>query len=269
MKWIIENWQRVLFAIVGFVFLFFSIKFVANDKVAEASGIFAISFLCFLYSNLTRFKKFKGLGFEAELWEDKQKEAADLIDRLKNIVSIYTTQTVMNGVTKMRLDSGGDWKSNWKLYDDLVGQHEFLGQKIDFSDLKKRVDDYFLFDICMNESSIRQRINSAKSAARKMINDEFGRVVSDHDGYAKKIDQLNQIKEDIEDPFGLSASGNLAREMLELAENAQSKAKEHFGIAIEYDVEEIEKLRRLSQLYENRPIMVTEELIQLSERKKN
>lgn len=264
MNWFGENWQRVLFAIIGFVFLLFSIKYAINDKIAESSGTFAISFLSFLYSNISRFKKFKGLGFEAELWEDKQKEAAELIDRLKKIVSIFTTQTVLNSVTKNRWGGPADWKSNWKLYDDLVDQHKVLGHKIDFSDLKKQVDDYFLFDLCMHNSSIRKRITAARSTARKMIEDEFGDPVSDQVGHVKRHAQLREIIEKFDDPFKVSTRANLAREMLQWAEKAKTAAKEHFGINIEFDRSEMEKLEKLSKLYENRPVEVTEELIEMS-----
>jgi hypothetical protein len=34
---------------------------------------------------LARFKAFKGMGIQAELWEDKQLEAAILIERLKGL----------------------------------------------------------------------------------------------------------------------------------------------------------------------------------------
>ncbi|MHC2215498.1 hypothetical protein [Rhizobium leguminosarum] len=68
-KAISENWQHVIFAVVGCVALGYSFLFVRDGKVTEASAVFAIAFLSMLYSNLARFKRFKGLGFEAELWE--------------------------------------------------------------------------------------------------------------------------------------------------------------------------------------------------------
>ena len=72
------------------------------------------------------------MGFEAELWEDKQKEAADLIDRLKNIVKVYTHEIVMMKVMAGRWNDGPQWQSRWALYEELVGEHDTLGQKIDF-----------------------------------------------------------------------------------------------------------------------------------------
>jgi len=103
-------------------------------------------FLCALYSKLTRFKKFKGLGFEAELWEDKQKEAAALIDRLKSIVNIYTRELVMGRVMQGRWGAVYKWADHWRLYDELVMQHSQIGQEIDFSDLRRQVYGLMAYD---------------------------------------------------------------------------------------------------------------------------
>jgi hypothetical protein len=87
-KWVSNNWERVLFSCLGLIFLAFSVFYLKGRSVPESSASFAMGFLCFLFASVARFKRFKGLGFEAELWEDKQKEAAELIDRLKAIVAI-------------------------------------------------------------------------------------------------------------------------------------------------------------------------------------
>jgi hypothetical protein len=96
--------------------------------------------------NLRDSKKFKGSGFEAELWEDKQKEAAALIDRLKSIVNIYTRELVMGRVMQGRWGAVYKWADHWRLYDELVMQHSQLGQEIDFSDLRRQVYGLMAYD---------------------------------------------------------------------------------------------------------------------------
>ena len=71
--------------------------------------VFGLGFLSFIYANVARFKRFKGLGFEAELWEDKQKEAADLIERLREVVSIYSREVILGKVRAGRFANGPDW----------------------------------------------------------------------------------------------------------------------------------------------------------------
>ena len=56
-----------------------------NGLTAEAIATYAAGVLALIFAFLARFKKFKGLGIEAELWEDKQEEAADLIEKLKGL----------------------------------------------------------------------------------------------------------------------------------------------------------------------------------------
>ena len=65
-----------LFVVVGLTFLGMCFYLLYAEKVAEAAVVFGLGFLSFIYANVARFKRFKGPGFEAELWEDKKKEAA-------------------------------------------------------------------------------------------------------------------------------------------------------------------------------------------------
>lgn len=217
------NWERTVLFGVSLAFLALSLFKVYEDKVVEAGGIALIAVMCLVFSNLTRFKRFKGLGFEGELWEDKQKEAADLIDRLKNVVSIYTREVIMSNVKRGRWSDGEGWKSRWTLYDDLVTQHADLGQKIDFSDLKYQMDTYFLFDMCMIDNTLQRSIMKAEEKARGIIQGEFGKVVRDMDGYQKRLAQLREIKNHFDEPFAVAQKENLAARMLEHAEENRKK----------------------------------------------
>lgn len=166
--------DRTLLYVTGGLFLFRSLYLVYIGNTSDGSAVFFIGFICIIYANVSRFKRFKGLGFEAETWEDKQKEAADLIERLRNVVSIYTHEIVLGKVKSGRWQKSMEWMSHWELYDNLVTQHQTLGQQIDFSVLKKEMDDYFLFDmtsIQMSEinSSIMQGIIDSENIIKKRI----------------------------------------------------------------------------------------------------
>lgn len=65
-----------------------------------------MAFFSFFYSRLSQFK---GFGFEAELWEDKTKEAEGLIERLKSVVEISTREIVLTKVMQGRWSDGADW----------------------------------------------------------------------------------------------------------------------------------------------------------------
>ncbi|MBY5585335.1 hypothetical protein [Rhizobium leguminosarum] len=267
MKAISDNWQRVLFAAVGCIALYYSFLFVREGKVTEASAVFAIAFLSMLYSNLTRFKRFKGLGFEAELWEDKQREAADLIDRLKTVVSIYTNEIVMGSVRGSRLSDGPDWQKNWALFNGLVEQHQILGQKIDFSDLKKRIDDYFLYDMCMrNSKNIYRPVNNGINAAREKINKQFGSPIEDINGYNARLNELQSIERSPDNHFKIGQSENLAKRIIAIGEAAKLKLRQSFDVDIVLDGEALSRLTSIAHLYDHRPVKVTDVLISWAEK---
>ena len=267
-RYLLPNWERLLFALVGFACLAFGFLFIVEEKITSASAVFAIGFFSFLYSNLARFKRFKGLGFEAELWEDKQKEAADLIDRLKDVVAIYSREVVMAQVMRGRWSNGSDWKANWALYDELVGQHDAIGQKIDFAPLKRDVDQMFLFDMSHHlGSALQTMVEEARSAVRKKIDAEFGSPIRDSAGYAARHEQLRAIGFGTKDMY-LRRHENLAQDLLEQAAAAKEAFERDFGIDVRYDDEVLTQLALVSGWYGEQPLGVTGEMIAIAEDRK-
>ena len=57
----------------------------ATDRAAAATPVLGVAFLFVVLLLLSKFKRFKGFGFEAEMWEEKQEEAAELVDRLEEL----------------------------------------------------------------------------------------------------------------------------------------------------------------------------------------
>ena len=265
LKWLISNWERVLFSVIGLAFILFSLNYMISSSLVESSAAFGMGFLCFIFSSVSRFKRFKGLGFEAELWEDKQEEAAELIDRFKDIVTIYSREAVMSRVTAGRWEDGA-WKRRWELFDELTNQHQALGQKVDFSKLKKEVDNYFIFDMVLPLIDVVGKpILDGRSKAHQMIDEQFGSPIRDIDGHRKRHEQLHQIEHGISEPFVIAQRENLAAVVLNWSSDAQRDLKTHFAIDISFDSDALSKLKEISTAYSNRPIKVTERLIALAD----
>lgn len=257
-----NHWEQTFFGVVGLVFLTFSFTGLLNGDVAGASATFGMAFFSFIYANISRFKRFKGLGFEAELWEDKQKEAEQLIDRLKEVVSVYTREIVMGRVKQGRWANGADWKGHWSVYSELVEKHSDLGQEIDFTDLKRSMDQYFIFDMNLRQiEGIRKPILDGKGKARKIIDEEFGSPIKDSEGYSRRLAQLSEIPDELEDMFGIAQKDDLAARILDWGKCCQEKLRENFSVEIEFDDEACEVLADISNLYNAGPIEVTPELI--------
>lgn len=266
-KYLKTSWERVLFGIVGAVCLYSAYGFLQAKNIPYTSALFGMAFFSFFYSNLSRFKKFKGLGFEAELWEDKQKEAANLIDRLKSVVSIYTHEILMGNVMRGRFGGGGDggWKAIWKLYDDLTGQHLALGQKIDFSKTKHEMDSVFLFDLCSPlASSVSHTIESKKAEIAQGLQIRFGPMVTDVDGFSAEHQKLRSIDGNIDQLFERSKNENIARSVLKLAEDARAKMQDRFGTAPEFDEKVIQRLEALAAIADTRPLVISDHLMEFA-----
>ena len=265
-----KNWERLFFGLIGLSCVVFGFVFLANEKITSASAVFAIGFFSFLYSNLARFKRFKGLGFEAELWEDKQKEAADLIDRLKNVVAIYSREVVMGQIMRGRLGGPLDWSKNWALFDELVAQHGALGQAIDFTDLKAKIDHVFLFDMCFHQiSAISRAVQGARTNALESIEFEFGNPISDVDGYSARIGQLNAIDFDTTDLYERMIDENVPEELLRQSKAAVEAFERDFGTKVEFDQLALKNLRKIADWYNEKPLAVTAEMIAFAGRQPN
>jgi hypothetical protein len=77
-----------------------------NDRTASSTSLLGFGFLLVVLLVLAKFKRFKGFGFEAEMWEEKQIEAAALVDRL-SLLSEAVAQQVALIASKLGLWDAG------------------------------------------------------------------------------------------------------------------------------------------------------------------
>jgi len=63
-----------------------------TDRAASADAAWGIGFLLMALVLISKFKRFKGFGFEAEMWEQKLEKAATLIDQLQSMSKILSKQ---------------------------------------------------------------------------------------------------------------------------------------------------------------------------------
>lgn len=248
--WVKANWERYFLFSVAIIFLIFSISFLFKAEVTGAIAAFVMFFLCLIYGNVSRFKRFKGLGFEAELWEDKQREAADLIERLKNIVQVYTREIVMMRVMAGRLGGGSQWPDRWALFEELVGQHDTLGQNIDFMPLKEKVYRVMVFDaVSRTLTKIHSALSKAHGEASKLVESEFGTQITDPTARDKRRAELKSIKYELPDLFKVSEKENTAAFVLGVVEEAAVALRNKFGIEVDLPAEEMQKLRQIEKLF--------------------
>ncbi len=77
-----------------------------NNQTGAAKAALGFAFLFSVLLVAARFKRFKGFGFEAEMWDQKQIEAAALIDRLSILSATSAEQTGLIASHLGLMDSG-------------------------------------------------------------------------------------------------------------------------------------------------------------------
>ena len=79
MKWVSNS----IIALGAVSLLAAGLYLTLEDRTGSAATALSFGFLLVVMLLLAKFRRFKGFGFEAEMWEEKQAEAENLIERLK------------------------------------------------------------------------------------------------------------------------------------------------------------------------------------------
>jgi hypothetical protein len=93
-------------AAIGLLIVGSCLALAYNDRTQAAGVVLGFAFLCLILLVCSRFKHVKGFGFEAEMWDQKQIEAAALIDRLKLLSESNAQQTALIAAHLGLMDSG-------------------------------------------------------------------------------------------------------------------------------------------------------------------
>jgi hypothetical protein len=87
---------------------------VKDDKLTSASAAMSFGFLLVVILSISQFKHFNGFGFEAETWDQKQVEAARLVDQLQGLTKATSRELALVASKIGRWDNG---PSNQELMD--------------------------------------------------------------------------------------------------------------------------------------------------------
>lgn len=266
-KLLVENTEKWLFRLLAVGLFGFALFNLQQLQVPEFAALFAVAFFCWFYANIARFKRFKGFGFEAELWEDKQREAVRLIDRLKVLVGLYSGELLSINITKGRWGSGRHlWREVAELYSRLEEEHSRLGADIDLGEARIRLKTYFVFDaIQLRLRKLREIVEEGISQARMIIESEFGPENTDQDGRSRRLAQVNEVRStpSDEEPIRLAERSALATEVLTWIEKSTSSLKTNFGVVVNVPPDMLSELRLLQTIELGGPIELDEKNLAL------
>lgn len=261
--------KRIALVALGAVFLVFCVRSLMMGNLLAAATTFSMTLLTWAFANLTRFKRIKGFGLEAELWEEKQEEADQIIMRFKKLIEIYTKELMIRRVMSGRWSSDPGWQSHWDMYDQLVAHNDALNSDMDWRDLKGELDAIFTFDMVSRVSApIVSALKGGKQDAQQEIRRRYGEQITDIEGHSRDLERLRDIEVNVTNPFEYVKNSDLAERMIETALNSAQKLERDFDVKIEIPPSSMEKLRSISAAWKKRPISVSPELIALSKHDK-
>ncbi|MBI5426780.1 MAG: hypothetical protein HZA02_00705 [Nitrospinae bacterium] len=134
LRWAIFSVSVVLFG--------FGLRLSFTENQTGSAATYTVAIICLIFVFLSKFKRFKGLGLEAEMWEDKMEEANVLIEKLQAL-AIATAQPILKIVTRI-----GYWDSSFSSSELEEVKNEYskifreMGVSLDrIPDLGKTMDD--------------------------------------------------------------------------------------------------------------------------------
>jgi len=145
-----------------------------EDKVGSATTVFGSAIVCTIFVYLTRFKTFKGFGIQAELWEDKQIEAAKLIDSLKPITTELGRLLITIAARMGRWDSAMNRAEMLEATENIERLLKTLG--VNGSEIEKTKAEYYRLTIMDIARPIIQSINKALREMMKDIDNKISDI---------------------------------------------------------------------------------------------
>jgi hypothetical protein len=165
------RWLIIILALALFV-CGIVLSFQGRDLSAAATYVAAI--ICLVFAYLARFKRFKGLGFEGELWEEKLEEAAHIINRMRSL-SVAFSQPILTMAARSGLFDSSF--SRRELFDTLTSVENLLRAnqipEDEIVQVRRDVDRLVGWDITI---PIIRKINAAIDEAAKVKHQEMEAV---------------------------------------------------------------------------------------------
>lgn len=159
----------------GFALIFLGVYFLFKKDAASGTVSAAVGLMLIFLSRISEFKRFKGWGFEAEMWDDKLLEAERLMDSMKSIAKIASREIVLQSVKSGRFGNGKRWEDHWRLFEEIRATQGGLLTPQSVKEIRKSVDRWFLHDMISNEfGSLVEIVNKGADLARRKIRENGG-----------------------------------------------------------------------------------------------
>jgi hypothetical protein len=259
------KWESVLLKLCGFCLIGLAVYFLFIGDVPGATLCAAVGLLLTFLARFSQFKRFKGWGFEAEMWEEKQQEAEKLVESLKGIAALTAREVMLQSIKSGRWGSGQRWEDHWKLFEEVKAAQAGLLNEDGQKEVRRLIDRWFLHDMAINEfGKLKEIVTRETEQARQAIRAKFGNPISDPTAFGAEMQLLSTLDKSI-GLFELAGIKPLIESIEEWWESSR-KTLANYEIEIAMPGEVRSKLDTYKALESLPEMPVTKELIASADR---
>jgi hypothetical protein len=202
--------ESTLLKLCGFGLVALAVYFLFKANVPAATLCAAVGLLLTFLARFSQFKRFKGWGFEAEMWEEKQQEAEKLVESLKKVATLAAREVMLQSIKSGRLVSGKSWEDHWRLFEEIKAAQSGLLDADAQLEIRRSIDRWFLHDMVAREfGALLSLVAKEVENARKAVREKYGNPVSDIPAFQKEMDLLRRIEKPADGLFELAGSRKL------------------------------------------------------------
>lgn len=252
-----------MFFLIGVAFLALTLNLVFEETAGEALAPGILSLLSFFLAN-PQFKRLEFFGIKMEKLEKQQQQAEHLIQRLRRIVELYSSEIVLQKVKSGRWQGDSNWSEVWSLYKELAAQHSSLELELDMRDAGLVLRTYLLFDIFMkHHAEIEKPMREIRSEAGRIVNQRYPQADYSNTAFAAEMALISMPRRH-QTPFELAKERRLARTLLEEYSLTSETMKRHFNLDFVPAPEVLQLIKRMADLELQQEFEITSDLILLA-----
>jgi hypothetical protein len=175
-----------------------------QDKTASATATYGTAILCLIFSSLSMFQSFKGLGVEGVL-RDKIEEADRLITHLQSFILPTSKLLISNIARSGRWDSGLPRNEKYSLFNQLIDNMRAVNlSQADIEIAKKDWYRFNLFDLSSPifkdvEILINPLVDELQQQMRAISQPISAENRVEHESLIQSINEINQWKKSFHD----------------------------------------------------------------------
>jgi len=216
---------RIIVLIASLALMLAGIVLSFQDKTTGATATYGAAILCLIFVFLPAFKKFKGLGIEAELLGQKIEKADNLIHKLQSF-SLPTAELLFTNVARAGRWSGAiDRRERDRLRQSIENSLKDMG--ISGSEIEKTKHDWHRFNLFDMAEDIFQNIDRLTNLKYTKADQRIKGISQptkpeDYDDHRDRINQRNLVQKWMQEVNSLRQNNDLSN----LGEDLKSRIEE-------------------------------------------